>query len=92
LVRDARQGRLTLSDDRGRVTAEASSEKGSSTLIGKIRPSDGRTLYSHWGDWFGYLDLLAACFYLILILALRKRPVLLVHPVRPIQPIPPATH
>jgi apolipoprotein N-acyltransferase len=90
LVRDARQGRLTLSDDRGRVTAEASSEQGRNTVIGKIRPSDGRTLYSYWGDWFGYLDLLTACFYLILTLALRKRPVRLV--IRPNQSIRPATH
>jgi len=61
LVRNARQGRLTLSDDKGRILAEANSEKGDDCiLLGKIQPAASDTLYHRWGDWFGWLNLLIA--------------------------------
>jgi apolipoprotein N-acyltransferase len=73
LVRNAQQGRLTISDDRGRVLGEASSEDNQrAVLIGKIGASEGPTFYNRWGDWFGWLDLLAAVYFLFLI-ATRKR-------------------
>jgi len=68
LVRNARQGRLSISDDRGRVLAEGSCEWGrEATLTGTISPSASRTLYSRWGNWFGWLSFLAAAFYLFLL-------------------------
>jgi len=63
IARAARGGRLTLSDDRGRVVAEASSEHRDAELVGDLPLHDTSTLYGRWGDWFVYLVLagLAAC-------------------------------
>ena len=61
LARNARRGRLTISDEKGRVLSEANSEKGGDCiLLGKIQPSASNTIYSRWGDWFGWLSLLIA--------------------------------
>lgn len=55
IARSARDGRLTLSDDRGRVLAEASSEDGPAHLIGDLPLRSTHTLYARWGDWFAWL-------------------------------------
>jgi apolipoprotein N-acyltransferase len=62
MARVARDGHLTLSDDRGRVLAQASSvgREGSTTLLGEVPLRETRTPYSRWGDVFGWLSLLAA--------------------------------
>jgi len=66
LVRNAREGRLTISDDRGRVLAEANSEDGkSASLTGTTGPAAGPTFYSRWGNWFGWLDLVVAAYFLL---------------------------
>ena len=57
IARAARSGRLTLSDDRGRVLAEASSETHDAELVGNMPLRDTHTLYARWGDWFAWLDL-----------------------------------
>jgi apolipoprotein N-acyltransferase len=57
IARAARTGRLTLSDDRGRVLAEASSETHDAELVGDLPLRDTHTLYARWGDWFAWLDL-----------------------------------
>ncbi len=59
MARAARSGRLTLSDDRGRVVAEASSEAHDAELVGNLPLRDTRTLYARWGDWFAWLSLIA---------------------------------
>jgi apolipoprotein N-acyltransferase len=71
IARSARAGRLTLSDDRGRVVAEASSERSDAELVGDLPLRETHTLYASWGDWFAWLDLatLAVC----LVLAFRPR-------------------
>lgn len=63
VARAPRSGRLTLSDDRGRVVAEASSEQHDAELVGELPLRETRTLYGRWGDWFAWLDMLglAAC-------------------------------
>jgi len=63
IARAARGGRLTLSDDRGRVVAEASSEYHEAELVGDLPLRETSTLYGRWGDWFAYLVLagLIAC-------------------------------
>lgn len=74
LIRNAQEGRLTISDDRGRVLAEASAEDGQrGSLIGEVGPSAGPTLYSRWGDWFGRLNLGAAILLLVLLFSGRGR-------------------
>lgn len=59
IARSARDGRITLSDDRGRVLAEASSVKKDAQLVGTLPLRHTQTLYARWGDWFAWLDLAA---------------------------------
>ncbi len=70
IARTAHSGRLTLSDDRGRVLAEASSEKHDAELVGELPLRETHTLYARWGDWFAWLDLAG----LIVLLGLGLRP------------------
>lgn len=69
IARAARSGRLTLSDDRGRVVAEASSEHHDADLVGDLPLRHTHTLYARWGDWFAWLDLTGLA--LLLVLAFR---------------------
>ena len=56
LVRAAKNGYLTVSDDRGRVVAEARSDAAPfSTLLASVPAVHSATLYLLWGDWFGWL-------------------------------------
>lgn len=57
IARAARNGRLTLSDDRGRVLAEANSANRDAQLLGTVYLRNTHTLYARWGNWFGWLDL-----------------------------------
>jgi apolipoprotein N-acyltransferase len=53
IARSARNGQLTLSDDRGRIVAEASSSSSPvATLLGTVPVQATPTLYARWGDWF----------------------------------------
>ena len=70
VARAPRSGRLTLSDDRGRVVAEASSEQHDAELVGDLPLRETRTLYSQWGDWFVWLNLLG----LVACIAFALRP------------------
>jgi apolipoprotein N-acyltransferase len=56
IARAARRGRLTLSDDRGRVLAEATSEGDGAELVGNLPLRETHTLYARWGDWFAWLN------------------------------------
>ncbi|AIF47816.1 hypothetical protein HY57_11355 [Dyella japonica A8] len=73
VARSARAGRLTLSDDRGRVVAEASSEQNDAELVGDLPLHDTTTLYSRLGDWFAWLDLAVLAGVLVVALLPRKR-------------------
>jgi apolipoprotein N-acyltransferase len=74
LVRNARQGRLTISDWRGKVLYEANSENGSYTVLtGKISIEPHPTLYDRAGDWFGTINLFAAIGFIIFLLKRKKR-------------------
>jgi apolipoprotein N-acyltransferase len=66
VARAAHAGRLTLSDDRGRVVAEASSENRDAELVGDLPLRETHTLYAQWGDWFAWLDLIALTACLVL--------------------------
>ncbi len=72
IARAARSGRLTLSDDRGRVVAEASSEEHDADVIGDLPLRDTRTLYARWGDWFAWLSLMALTAWLVLAFVPRR--------------------
>ncbi|HEX8955470.1 MAG TPA: nitrilase-related carbon-nitrogen hydrolase [Burkholderiaceae bacterium] len=64
LARAARNGRLTLSDDRGRVLAEASDDAGDAQLVADLPLRHTHTLYAAWGDWFAWLELALLVFVL----------------------------
>ncbi len=60
LARNAQQGLLTISDAYGRVLAEApSSAMPEALLVRDVQPGPGATLYTRYGDWFGWLNVLA---------------------------------
>jgi apolipoprotein N-acyltransferase len=75
VARAAHAGRLTLSDDRGRVVAEASSEARDAELVGDLPLRETHTFYGKWGDWFAWLDVIALAACLVLALVPRKAPV-----------------
>ena len=58
LARAAQEGLLTLSDAYGRIVAETSSgQHPDALLVGDLASGPGTTLYTRWGDWFGWLAL-----------------------------------
>jgi apolipoprotein N-acyltransferase len=75
VARAAHAGRLTLSDDRGRVVAEASSEARDAEVVGDLPLRETHTFYAQWGDWFAWLDLIALAAWLVLAFVPRKLPV-----------------
>jgi apolipoprotein N-acyltransferase len=73
LVRNARQGRFTINDWRGKVLYEANSENGSYTVLtGKITVEPHPTLYAGAGDWFGTINLFAAIGFLAFLFRRKK--------------------
>lgn len=72
IARTAKQGLLTVSDDRGRLLAQASSSGlPFSSLLATAPVWHDMTLYDRWGDWFAWLNIAA----LVALLAslIRKR-------------------
>jgi apolipoprotein N-acyltransferase len=60
IVRAAKQGLLTVSDDRGRILAEQHSDSADfATLLAAVPVRHDATLYDRWGDWFSWLNVLA---------------------------------
>lgn len=73
VVRSARQGRLTVSDVRGKILHEASCENNkAATLVGKISLGETQTIYSRFGDWFSYANIIAAIYFFVMLV--RKKP------------------
>jgi apolipoprotein N-acyltransferase len=59
LARSARNGLLTLSDNRGRIIAEGKSAPDHFVSISAAVPAtNGRTFYSRTGDWFAWLSII----------------------------------
>jgi len=72
-VRAARLGRLTISDQYGKVTTEAScSNSQSASVVGDVSLQHTDTLYVRFGDWFGVLNLLAALGFILIGIVKRK--------------------
>ena len=58
LARSARNGLQTLSDNRGRILAEAATAAGRFVSItGRVNVERGETFYTRSGDWFAWLCL-----------------------------------
>jgi len=72
IARAAKGGSVYVSDNRGRVLAEAMSNAAPfSSLIVDVPVSNEVTLYRRWGDWFVWL--MAVCLLVVLVSLVRKR-------------------
>ena len=59
IARAAKQGYLTVSDDRGRIVAEARSDSAPfATLLTEVPATHDNTVYLVLGDWFGWLSVI----------------------------------
>ena len=73
LARAGRSGLLTLSDNRGRVVAEAATTPDHFvTVNGKLNLTRERTFYSRTGDWFAWVCLVVLLALLSLLFVRRK--------------------
>jgi len=60
LARSARQGLLTLRDDRGRLLAVTRSDAAPvATVTGMVKVRHDATVYARSGDWFAWLNVMA---------------------------------
>jgi len=61
LVRSARDGLLTVADDRGRIVAETTSQSAPfAALLARVPAGHSSTLFLLLGDWFGWCAMAAA--------------------------------
>jgi apolipoprotein N-acyltransferase len=75
ITRAAKQGYLTVSDDRGRILAEIRSDSAPfATLVADVPAVHDTTLYVLLGDWFAWLALATLVFTLVQLYRLRKNP------------------
>ncbi len=58
IVRAARDGLMTVSDERGRILAEARSGPGFDIVTASVAAHPAGSTYSRWGDWFAWVGLL----------------------------------
>jgi apolipoprotein N-acyltransferase len=59
IARAAKEGLLTVTDDRGRVLAERNSKSAPfTTLVADVPIRHTTTIYARLGDWFAWLNIL----------------------------------
>ena len=69
IVRAAKNGYLTVTDNRGRILAETRSDSASfATLLAEVPAVHDTTLYLLLGDWFAWLSLAMLSFTLVRLL------------------------
>ena len=75
IARAAKQGYLTVSDNRGRILAETQSDSAPfATLVADVPVVHDTTVYLRLGDWFAWLVLATFVFTLAQYYRLRKSP------------------
>jgi apolipoprotein N-acyltransferase len=75
IARAAKQGYLTVSDDRGRILAETQSDSAPfATLTANVPAAHETTLYLLLGDWFAWLALATLIFELAQLLFQSRNP------------------
>jgi apolipoprotein N-acyltransferase len=68
----AKNGYLTVSDNRGRILAQTRSDSAPfATLLAEVPVAHASTLYVLWGDWFAWLSLAILVIVLIQLFRLR---------------------
>jgi apolipoprotein N-acyltransferase len=74
IVRPSKEGLVTVSDRYGRVLAEQSTfDYKDASVVADVPVSPRMTLYSKWGDWFGWLILGGAIIAVFLTFLKRKK-------------------
>jgi apolipoprotein N-acyltransferase len=73
VVRSASEGLLSVSDYRGNVVEARSSSLPMSSLVARVLPGPGKTLYSAAGDWYAWLNVIVLTFILGRNVARRRR-------------------
>jgi apolipoprotein N-acyltransferase len=74
IVRAAKQGYLTVSDDRGRILAETQSDSAPfAALLANVPVGHDTTLYLLLGDWFAWLVLATLVFTLVQLYRANQR-------------------
>lgn len=74
VVRAAKQGYLTVSDSRGRILAEATSDSAPfATLVADVPATHDGTLYLVLGDWFAWLTLVVLAVTILQLVRRRNR-------------------
>ena len=72
IARAARNGYLTVSDDRGRILAEARSDSAPfAALLAEVPVAHEATLYLLMGDWFGWFAIAILAFAIFQLYRLR---------------------
>jgi len=75
VVRAAKQGYLTASDDRGRILGETTTDPASFvSLIVAVPVMHHNTLYQCWGDWFAWIAIALVAFTLGQLYRSNQRP------------------
>jgi apolipoprotein N-acyltransferase len=75
IVRAAKNGYLTVSDNRGRIVAETTSDSAPfATLLAQVPATHAATLYQLAGDWFAWLVLALLAFTLAQCALRRPKP------------------
>ncbi|HEX4580620.1 MAG TPA: nitrilase-related carbon-nitrogen hydrolase [Acidobacteriaceae bacterium] len=73
VARAAKDGYLTVSDDRGRIAAETRSDSAPfATLLADVPAAHDSTLYLLLGNWFAWLSLAICAFTLVRLASLRR--------------------
>lgn len=73
LARSARNGYLTVADDRGRILAETRSDSASfAMLVAKVPEGHSETVFLLLGDWFGWLAMALAAWAVVRLGVLRQ--------------------
>jgi apolipoprotein N-acyltransferase len=76
IVRTAKDGYLTVSDNRGRVVAETRSDAAPfATLLASVPSVHSATVYLLLGDWFGWLACALLVFTVLQLCRLSFAPV-----------------
>jgi apolipoprotein N-acyltransferase len=74
IARAAKNGFLTVSDDRGRIVGEVSSSSAPfATLLVDVPTAHSRTVYQVLGDWFAWVAIALLAFVLLGVVRLRAR-------------------
>lgn len=75
IARSAKQGILSVSDNRGRILAERTTDQlPFSSLVASVPVAHANTLYARFGDWFAWLVLLALAALLLTLFQRRTVP------------------